>query len=39
MDVVDEVEEVESRCNIAIEGHAQPKTKRNYERARENFQI
>ena len=35
----DEVEEVESRCNIAIEGHAQPKTKRNYERARENFQI
>lgn len=26
----EEVEEVESRCNIAIEGHAQPKAKKNY---------
>jgi len=35
----DQVEEVESRCNIAIEGHAQPKARKNYERARENFQV
>jgi hypothetical protein len=41
------VEEVESRCNIAIEGHAQPKAKRNYDNnnddddddAKENFRL
>ena len=26
----EQVEEVESRCNIAIEGHAQPKAKKSY---------
>ena len=41
----DQVEEVESRCNIAIEGHAQPKAKRNYDNnndgddAKENFRL
>ena len=39
----EQVEEVESRCNIAIEGHAQPKAKRNYDNindvAKENFRL